>query len=104
MEEKNNMLSAEELEKVVGGADIKDFPYDAVFTTRVKSGFLALRNTPANSADNIIGYLWNSSKVKIAGGIVGDYIAVTVLYNAPGDYGGDAAGKYGYVNLNYLEK
>lgn len=105
MPEDCRAVSDEELAQVSGGAE-KDadsrFPIGNTYTTRVNSGYLALRSSAAREQDrNIIGQLWNGSEVQIMGYVESDYVYVYVNHCAPG--GADCTGMCGWVNWNHLE-
>lgn len=102
MNDEVKAMSEQELENVSGGLNTSSLVVGAMFTTQVKTGYLALRTAPAYDDRNIIGQLWNGSTVTVQGAVAGNYVYVFVNYNAPGQWGVDSAGKYGYVNWNYL--
>ena len=99
----DHTLTNEELDQVNGGAKMNELTVGCIFTTQVKSGYLALRSEPNNSTDSIIGQLWNGSTVIIQSEErQGNYVWVYCAYNAPGEWGGNAKGLYGYVDRRYL--
>ena len=73
-----------------------------IFTTNVKSGYLALRSKAEASNDNIIAQLWNGSTVNVQGGVEGDYVKVYCQSTATGEWGVSGTDKEGYVNWHYL--
>ena len=96
-----NAIRDEELAQVSGGTDDR-FPIGTVYTTKVASGYLALRCSAQKTDGNIIAQLWNGSEVQIMAGVEGSFVYVYVNSWAPGPWGTDATGKVGYVDLNYL--
>lgn len=96
-----NAVGDEELAQVSGGSDDR-FPIGTAFTTKVASGYLALRSSALKTDANIIAQLWNGSEVQIMAGVEGSYVYVYVNSCAPGPWGTDGTGKVGYVDLNYL--
>ena len=63
-----------------------------IYTAKVKSGYLALRNAKAFDYNNEIGAIYTGEQVQVINKESGDYWYVYV----------PTLGKYGYTNKNYL--
>lgn len=102
-----NVLNDEELEVVNGGAHNVVSPSELYpgceCATHVNSGYLALRSEPEFDDNNIIGQLWNGSRVSVVEyPAVGNYIRVVVRRASPGQWGGCSPFARGYVDWRYL--
>lgn len=87
-----NKLNPESLEDVTGGAAGDKWKWVTV-KCAVKTGYLALRTLPAYNDANIIAEIQNNTQFKVTyDHQSGDYIYASY------------AGKYGWVNKNYIKK
>jgi len=103
---KNLEIGPESLEGATGGVCTANggLIIGNSYTTRVRTGYLALRNYPAYDSKNEIGPLWNGSVVTVIDtcNLNSDYVVVCVNIAVKGPWGPATEGRVGYVNWHYL--